>query len=70
MQVNIDSYHINNSKCEKVLVIKIDTTLSFDDQIGNICKKTSAKLNTPTGVAQELKTGKKTLSYECLFVKI
>ena len=39
VQVNIGTANINNGKCEKLLGIKIDCKLSFDDHIGNICKK-------------------------------
>ena len=39
-QVNIA--HKNNCKCEKLLGIKIDSKLSFDDHIENICKKAGA----------------------------
>ena len=35
VQVNIGTARINNSKCEKQLVIKFDCNLSFGDQIGN-----------------------------------
>ena len=31
---------INNRKCEKLLSIKIDCKLSFDDDMGHICKNT------------------------------
>ena len=41
-QVNIATAHKNNCKCEKLLGIKIDSKLSFDDHIGNICKKAGA----------------------------
>ena len=53
VQVNIGPAGINNSKCEyeKLLGIKIDCKLSFDDHIGNMCKKASAKLNAFTRVA-------------------
>ena len=57
LQVNIGTARINNnSKCEKVLGIKIDCKLSFDDHIGNICKKARAKLNALTRVAQYMNT--------------
>ena len=36
VQVNIGAARINISKCEKLLDIKIDRKLSFDDHIGNI----------------------------------
>ena len=43
VQVNIGTARISNSKCKRLLSIKTDCKLSFDDQIGNICKKTGAK---------------------------
>ena len=46
--------HINNGKCEKLLGIKIDYKLSFENHIGNICKKAGAKLNASTRVAQNM----------------
>lgn len=35
---------INNSNCEKLLRIKIDCKLGFDDHVGNICKKGRLKI--------------------------
>ena len=61
VQVNIGTARINNSKCEKLLGIKIDCKLSFDDHIGNMCKKAGAKLNALTRVAQYMNTEKKRL---------
>ena len=46
--------------CEKLLGINIDCKLSFDDHIGNICKKAGAKLNALTRVAQYMNTEKST----------
>ena len=60
MQVNIGTAPINNSKCEKLLGIKIDHKLSFDDHIGNMCKKAGVKLNALTRVAQYVNTEKST----------
>ena len=59
VQANIDIARMNNSKCDKLLGIKIDCQLSFDDNIGNICKKANAKLNALTRVAQYMNTEKK-----------
>ena len=36
---------ITNSKCEKLLGIKIDHKLTFDAHIDEICKKTGQKIN-------------------------
>ena len=60
VQVNIGTARIINSKCEKLLGIKIDCKLSFDDHIGNICKKTGTKLNAFTRVAQYMNVEKST----------
>ena len=61
VQVNIGTAPINNRKCEKLLLgIKIDHKLSFDDHIGNMCKKAGAKLNALTRVAQYVNTEKST----------
>ena len=49
---------INNRKCEKLLSIKIDCKLSFDDDMGNTCKKAVAKLNALTRAVQYMNTEK------------
>ena len=67
VQVNIGTVRINNSKCEKLLGIKIDCKLNYDGHIGIICKKAGAKLNALNNVAQYMNTGKKVLHYECFF---
>ena len=56
MQVDIGTARIHNSNCEKLLGIKIGCKVSFDGHIGNIWKKTGAKLNAFTGVAQYTNT--------------
>ena len=58
MQANIGTARIYNSKCEKLLGIKVDYKLSFDDHIGNIYKKADAKLNALARVAQYMNTEK------------
>ena len=67
VQVNIGTAGVNNIKCEKLLGVKIDCKLIFDDHIGNICKKAGAKLNALTRVVQYVNTEKKALNYECVF---
>ena len=68
MQVNIGSARINNSECEKLLGTKIDCKLSFEDHIGNICKKAGAKLNALSTVAQSLNHKINRLHERCLRV--
>ena len=57
-QIQVPPARINNSKCEKLLGLKIDYKLSFDDHIGNMCKKAGAELNAYTRVTQYMNTEK------------
>ena len=68
VQVNIATAHVNNSKCEKLLGIQIDCKLSFDEHIGNMCKRAGAKLNALTRVAQYMNTEKKCLIMNDFFL--
>ena len=43
--VNIGTTQIENSKCQKLSDINIDSKLTFEDHINCICKKASAQLN-------------------------
>ena len=48
LQVTMKSpqiFEIESSKKEKLLVISIDTTLSFEQHITSLCKKASQKLH-------------------------
>ena len=45
VHVSIGTAQIENSKCQKLLGINIDSKLTFEDHINRICKKASAKLN-------------------------
>ena len=56
VQVNIGTARINNSNYTKVLGVKSDCKLSFDDHIENTCKKAGKKLNALTRVAQYMNT--------------
>ena len=42
---------INNSKSEKLLGVKFDHKLCFDDHISELCKKASRKIRALSGVA-------------------
>lgn len=43
--VNVENNSIKNSKCEKLLGVKIDCKLIFNSYIDKICKKTGQKMN-------------------------
>ena len=42
--INVENNHITNSKCEKLLGIKIDNKLTFNARIDEICKKAGQKM--------------------------
>ena len=44
--INLENNQITNSKCEKLLWIKIDHKLTFYAHIDEICKKAGQKMNT------------------------
>ena len=54
LQVKIGAALINSSKYEKVLGVKIDNKLTFDEHITSICKKASGKLNALSIVAKHV----------------
>ena len=43
--IKVDNLDIKNSKCQKLLGIKIDNKLTFDDHVTSICTKASQKLH-------------------------
>ena len=52
--LNVGEIEISNSKCEKLLGIKIDSKLMFDSYVKSLCKKASQKLNALSRVAYQL----------------
>ena len=45
LAVNVGTLKIQNSKSKKLLGIKIDNKMTFDDHVSNICSKASQKLH-------------------------
>ena len=43
--IKIGGNTIDNSECEKLLDVKIDANLNFNDQISNLCKEASRKIS-------------------------
>ena len=39
VDIEIGNYTIDNSKCKKLLPVRIDVDLSFNNYISNLCKK-------------------------------
>ena len=43
--INIGDYTWGNSECEKVLGIKIEVNLNFNNHISDLCKRASTKIS-------------------------
>ena len=49
--VKIQQFEIYNSNCEKLLGVKIDNKLSFEDHVTDLCTKASQKLHALSRIA-------------------
>ena len=65
--VNIATTQIITSKCEKLLGIKIESNLHFEDHIEGICKKAGAKLNALTRIANHMPFQKRKVPMNAFF---
>ena len=50
-KINIGEFSIENSDCEKLLVVKIDNKLTFDCHVSDMCKKANRKINALARIA-------------------
>ena len=66
-EIRVDDKVIENSRCEKLLGINIDSKLSFDNHVKKLCDVASAKLKALTRVAPYLNTCKKKLLMNAFF---
>ena len=53
-KIRIGNKTISSSKCEKILVIKIDNNLNFKEHIESLCKKASKKINALSRLASSI----------------
>ena len=44
--MNASGFKINNTECEKILGIKVDCGLKFENYLDGVIKKASTKINT------------------------
>ena len=57
----IENVNIYNSKCEKLLGVKFDHKLIFDDHVSELCKKASRKVQALPRVTPYLNISKGTI---------
>ena len=59
VKIKIGNFDITNSKNEKLLGVKFDHKLSFDDHISELCKKASRKIHALSRVASYMNISKR-----------
>ena len=50
-QIKIDNETVSNSKYEKLLGVKVDHELNFNEHVSSLCKRASQKLNALSRIA-------------------
>ena len=56
---NVDQYEIHNSQSEKLLGVTLDSKLTLNEHVTNLCKKASKKLHALNRVSRYMSTEKK-----------
>ena len=51
VKIKVGNFDVINSKIEKLLGVKFDHKLTFDDHISELCKKASRKIHALSRVA-------------------
>ena len=67
MHVNIGTAPVENSKCQRLLGINIDSKLTFEDHTNHICRKASAKLNALNRISYYMDPLQTVATCECIF---
>ena len=65
--MNVDGFKINNCNTEKLLGVKFDKKLAFDDHISDICKKAGRKISALTRVTPYIGIAKKRILVSAFF---
>ena len=67
VSVNVDGFKIDKSDTEKLLGVKFDKKLAFDDHISDICKKAGRKISALARVTQYMGIAKKRILMNAFF---
>ena len=67
VKIKIGNFDITTSKSEKVLGVKFDHKLFFDDHISELCKKASRKIHALSRVASYMNNSKRPILMNGLF---
>ena len=67
VKIKIGNFDITNSKSEKLLRVKFDHKISFDDHISELCKKASRKIHALSRVASYMNISKRHVLMNAFF---
>ena len=67
VRMNVDGFKIDKSNTEKLLGVKFDKKLPFDDHISDICKKAGRKISALTRVTPYMGIAKKRILMNAFF---
>ena len=65
--LHVRECEIENSKCDKLLGLKVDWKLDFDDLIFDVCKRASRKLNVLARIVPFIGSSKRRLLMNAFF---
>ena len=68
VSVNVDGFKIDKSDTEKLLGVKFDKKLTFDDHISDICKKAGRKISALARVTRYMGIAKKRILMNAFFI--
>ena len=66
--IKIGDYTIDNSECRKLLGVKIDVNINFNDNISDLCKKASRKISAIARVTPFMGLSKRKLLMNAFFI--
>ena len=67
VSMKLDNIEIENSNCERLLGVKIDSKLNFKEHLDGIIKKASRKINALSRIAPYMNIGKRRLLMNSFF---
>ena len=68
--VKFGDYTIDDSECEKLLGVKLDVNLNFNDHISDLCEKTSRKTSALARVKPFMGLSKRKLFSYCRLIQM
>ena len=67
VSLRVSEYGIKNSECEKLLGVKFDNKLTFENHITDICRKASRKIYTLARIAPYMDLSKRRMGMNAFF---